>query len=69
MKKILHQYELKAKGLVFGDTMQVMPLISQLLEDNPTLHDPLTENFDTLVDVHNKLWFGQKNGGFFLYLA
>lgn len=69
MKKILHQYELKAKGLIFGDTTQVMPLITQLLEDNPTLHGPFTESFDTLVDVHNKLWFGQKKSDFFFILA
>ena len=48
MKKILLQYELTATGLVFSDGMEVMPLTSQLLEDNPTLYGPTGYLFQCL---------------------
>ncbi len=69
MKKILHQYEFQAKGFIFGDTTEVMPVITDLLQNNSTLHGPLTQGFDTFVDVLNTLWFGEKNGDWFFILA
>ena len=69
MKQIVYQFKFKGKGFIFGDTNEVMPMIKRLLDDNPTLHGPLTHGFDTLVDVFNTLWFVEDNDHVFFILA